>query len=180
VPYNGVNASITVSPTPRLRLTTRGEWFRYDDAEASTPSVVLKDRGYRWGIDASLTPRSGWTLEIGGHGEVLPGASSSGIDGRVSWQASDRWGLSINGGSLQRPLELRFQDAGVTWAGGAVDYRLGERWRAGVSADRYWESRDRPDALSFDWNQWRLSARMSLTLRSSADRWLLPPARTAP
>lgn len=180
VPYNGVNASVAVTPLPPLRITVNGEWFRYDDAAVSAPSVPLEDRGYRWGVAGSFTPRPGWTLDVGGHGEILPGASSSGVDGRVSWQANARLGLSVNGGSLQRPLEFRFQDAGVTWAGGAVDYQFGQRWRAGISADRYWESRDRADALAFDWNQWRLSARMSLTLRSSADRWQLPPARPAP
>jgi hypothetical protein len=83
----------------------------------------------------------------------------------------------VDGGSLERPLELRFQDAGVRYAGASADYHKGERWRFGVSAERYWESRNRPDAAAFDWNQWRLSARASLTLRSSADSWL-PPARS--
>lgn len=180
VPYNGVTATLAVTPISRVQLRARGEWFRYDDDDANTPAVPLKDRGYRWGLEAMLTPRPAWTLELGGHGEVLPGASSRGIDGRVVWQAGERLGLSINGGSLERPLELRFQDAAITWAGAAVDYRIADRWRAGFSADRYWESRDRPDALSFDWNQWRLSARLSVTLKSSADRWLLPPASRTP
>ncbi|MEO5800939.1 MAG: hypothetical protein ABIZ70_03015 [Gemmatimonadales bacterium] len=180
VPYDGAIATLAVTPISRLQLRGRGEWFRYQDAEANTPAVPLKDRGYRWGLEATLTPLPAWTVELGGHGELQPGASSSGIDGRVVWRARERVDLSLNGGSLERPLELRFQDAGVRWAGAALDYHVGDRWRAGVSADRYWESRDRPDALAFDWNQWRLSARVSVTLKSSADRWLLPPASRAP
>jgi hypothetical protein len=123
-----------------------------------------------------------WTIGLSGHGELAPGASSDGADVRASWRPRDRLELSVEGGSLERPLELRFQDAGVRYAGGSADYRAGERWRLGVSVDRYWESRDRPDAASFDWNQWRLSGRVSMTLRSSADRWLPParPAGTAP
>ena len=98
----------------------------------------------------------------------------------MAWHPKERLDFSINGGSLERPLELRFQDAGVTYAGGSVDYRTAGRWRLGFSVDRYWESRYRPDAGSFDWNQWRISARVSLTLKSSADQWLLPPARRTP
>jgi hypothetical protein len=177
VPYNGVNGSLVVSPLKNLQLRARAEWFRYEAADVSAPAVTLEDRGWRWGIDASATPAPKWTIEAGGHGEFLPGASSRGIDGRVTWRPREDLDLSAEGGSLERPLELRFQDAGVTWAGGSAEYHAGQRLRVGLALDRYWESRDRPDAASFDWNQWRLSARVSLTLRSAADRWVLPPAR---
>jgi hypothetical protein len=180
VPYNGVNASIAFNPVAKLQLRGRGEWFKYDDADVSTPQVTLEDHGYRWGVEGSFAPSPKWTIDAGGHGEFLPGASSNGIDGRVTWHARERLDLSVNGGSLERPLELRFQDAGVTFAGGAADYRVADRWRFGLAVDRYWESRDRPDALSFDWNQWRVSARVSLTLKSHADDWVLPPARKTP
>lgn len=177
VPHHGIHGSIGVNPLPRLRLRARGEWFRYDDTETSTPTVTVEDRGWRWGVDGSATPGSRWIVDAGVHGEFLPGAASRGVDARVTWLAREWLDLSVRGGSLERPLELRFQDAGVTWAGVSADYRSGERWRVGLSVDRYWESRDRPDAAAFDWNQWRASARMSLTLRSAADRWILPPGR---
>jgi hypothetical protein len=180
VPYNGVNASLAFNPITKIQVRARGEWFKYDDADVSTPQVSLENHGYRWGVDGSYTPVPKWTIEAGGHGEFLPGASSSGIDGRVTWRARERLDLSVNGGSLERPLELRFQDAGVTYVGGSADYHIDQRWRFGVSVDRYMESRNRPDALSFDWNQWRVSARVSLTLKSSADEWALPPARRTP
>ena len=176
VPFNGVGGSISVNPTAKLQVRSRAEWFRYDAADVSTPTVTLKDRGWRWALEGTLSPAERWTLELDTHGELLPGASSSGMDGRVTWRPQPALDLSLNGGNLARPLELRFQDAGVTYAGASAAYRVGERWRLDVAVDRYWESRDRPDAAAFDWNQWRLSARASLTLRSVADRWL-PPAR---
>jgi hypothetical protein len=176
VPYNGVTGSITVNPTAKLQVRSRAEWFRYDAAGVSTPTVTLTDRGWRWDVAGSLAPVERWTLELDGHGEMLPGASSSGVDGRVTWHPRTALDLSFNGGNLERPLELRFQDAGVTYAGASAAYRAGEQWRLDLAIDRYWESRDRPDAAAIDWNQWRLSARASLTLRSAADRWL-PPAR---
>lgn len=177
VAYHGVNGSVAVNPLRRVQLRARGEWFRYEDTETSTPTVTIEDRGWRWGVDGALTPAERWTVDVGAHGEFLPGASSRGIDGRVAWHFREWLELSVRGGSLERPLELRFQDAGVTWAGASAEYRSGERWRVGLSVDRYWESRDRPDAAAFDWNQWRASARVSLVLRSAADRWVLPPAR---
>jgi hypothetical protein len=177
VPYNGVSGSLTVNPVARVQVRGRGEWFRYDPAEVSAPAVTLENSGWRWGLEATVTPGSRWTMEAGGHAEFQPGASSRGIDGRATWRPRETLDLSLSGGSLERPLELRFQDAGVSWLGGSAAWHAGERWRVGLTLDRYWESRDRPDAGSFDWNQWRVSARVSLTLRSGADRWVLPPGR---
>ena len=177
VPYNAVNGSIAVTPVEKLRLQGRGEWFRYENTATSTPQVDVEDHGWRWAVEASVAPDPRWTVGATGHGEFLPGASSRGADARVAWRPREGLDLAVQGGSLERPLELRFQDAGVTWAGASADYRVAERWRFGLSVDRYWESRDRPDAAAFDWNQWRVSARVSLALRSDADRWVLPPAR---
>lgn len=176
VPFNGVSASLAANPTSKLQLRSRVEWFRYDDAGVSTPTVPLLDQGWRWALEGTLTPAQGWTAELATHGELQPGASSSGVDGRITWHPHPALDLALSGGNLERPLELRFQDAGVTYAGASAGYRLGEQWRLDVSVDRYWESENRLDAAAIDWNQWRLSARASLTLRSSADRWL-PPAR---
>ena len=179
VPYRGVNGSLAVGVVKNLQLRGRGEWFRYEPTEASTPQVNAKESGWRAGVEATLTPRPQWVVTGGAHTERLPGASSVGVDARVSWHPRDPITLSIEGGSLQRPLEFRFQDAGLTWFGAAASYHVAERWQLGATVDRYWESRDRLDAAAFDWNQWRLGLRASMTLRSSADRWDLPPARPA-
>lgn len=176
VPFNGVSGSIAVTPNARLQLRSQAEWFRYEPADVNTPSVPLEDRGWRWSLEGTYTPAPHWTVDLNGHGEFLPGASSRGIDGRLTWRPASRLDLSLDGGSLERPLELRFQDAGVQYAGGSAAYRIDDRWQVGATVDRYWDSRDRPDAASFDWDQWRMSARVSLTLKSDADRWL-PPAR---
>jgi hypothetical protein len=177
VPHSGINGSIAVKPRSNVQLQGRAEWFRYEDTETSTPTVTVEDRGWRWGVDATVTLNPRWRIEAGGHRELVPRAAAGGFTGRVTWSPDDALRMSVQGGSLERPLELRFQDAGVSWAGAAVDYRIAERWSAGLSVDRYWESRDRPDPAAFDWNQWRVSARISLTLGSAADRWVLPPGQ---
>jgi hypothetical protein len=177
VPYRGVNGSLAVGVLPTVQLRARGEWFRYDASNAITPTVDVEDAGWRAAFEATVTPRPQWTVTGSAHAEQLPGASSRGVDARVSWQPREAVTLSLAGGSLERPLELRFQDAGLTWFGATANYRATDRFSIGATADRYWESRDRPDAGAFDWNQWRFGLRASLTLKSDADRWVLPPAR---
>jgi hypothetical protein len=177
VPFNAVSGSLAGRPVARLQLRGRAEWFRYQPTETSTPAVTVRDGGWQLGATGRLELDPRWSVEAGVHAERRPGASSQGADGQVTWHPAEALDISLGGGTLDRPLEFRFQDAGLTWVGGAVEWRSGERWRVGGSVDRYWDARDRPDAASFDWNQWRLSARVSLTLRSGADRWTLPPAR---
>jgi len=45
-----------------------------------------------------------------------------------------------------------------------------------LDASRYAESRRRPDAAAFDWDQLRCSARVVLLFGSAADLTTLPPA----
>lgn len=180
VGYDGFSGSLAGRPFRALLLRGGAEWFRYQETETNTPQVPLRDRGWRWSGEANFAANDHWTLEARIHDERRPGASSQGVDGSVRWRPTASIDLAVSGGTLARPLELRFQDAGITWIGATADWRSGERWRLGVGVDRYWDSRDRPDAASFDWNQWRLSARVALTLRSDADRWVLPPARSRP
>lgn len=176
VPFNGVSAAIAITPMSKVQLRSRVEWYRYDNADVNAAGLSWKEQGWRWAVDGTIAPADQWAVDVGTHGEVQPGASSAGADIRLAWRPTSVVDFALSGGNLARPLELRFQDAGVTYVGIAAGYRTGERWRLDVAVDRYWEARDRPDAASIDWNQWRLSARASLTLRSSADRWL-PPAR---
>jgi hypothetical protein len=49
--------------------------------------------------------------------------------------------------------------------------------RIAVTATRYDEDRQRPDAAAFEWDQLRLGARVVLLFSSGADRAALPPAR---
>jgi hypothetical protein len=174
-PYNGVNGSLAVNPGHGLQLRAGGEWFKYEAAGVSVPTVPLEDRGWRWNLSGTLTPRPEWTVTASGHGSLLPGASSTGIDGRVTWRRDARWDFSAEGGSLESPLEFRYQNDGIDYAGVGVAFHTVERWQLGANIDRYWQSENRPDAASFDFNQWRISARVTLTLRSAADSWL-PPA----
>jgi len=80
------------------------------------------------------------------------------------------------GGRAARYVRRRFNDAELTTLGMDAEYRPDPRWRVGVQAIRYNESRDRPDATAIDWDQFRLAGRITLLFGTNADRVRLPPA----
>ena len=176
VPYHAIHGSASVTPTPSLTLRARGERYRFEDAEVFTPAVTIEDRGWRFESGATWTPAAHWVLDGGYHAEFGPGASSRGFSGRVSWLPSARFTLTAHGAHLQRPLELRFNDAELTTLGVDAEYRPDARWRVGAQAIRYSESRDRPDPTAIDWDQFRLAGRITLLFGTNADRVRLPPA----
>ena len=90
---------------------------------------------------------------------------------------SERLSLSVYGGSLARPLELRYYDADSKWIGARADWQWsGPRvWMDAMLAD---DDRDRPDAGRSSLRQTRIRLGASFTL-GSADRAPLPPARPA-
>ena len=55
-------------------------------------------------------------------------------------------------------------------------WTVNERVRLDGGIARYAETRDRPDAATFDWNQWRLHAGVHWLFGSGADRGGMPPA----
>ncbi len=174
--YEAMHGSVDVTPVRSVIVHVRGEKYRFDDTETSTPLVDVEDHGWRY--DASITwmPDARWTLVAGHPAEFGPGASSLGYDGRVTWEPTSRIAVSAHASRLRRPLELRFSDATLTAFGGDVTLRPDDRWRLDLGASRVREDRDRPDAAAIDWDQWRITARMSWVIGSSADRLPLPRA----
>jgi hypothetical protein len=176
VPHHTAHASASVSPLASLTLRARGERYKFEDTETFTPGVSVEDRGWRFESGVTWTPTAQWVLDGSYQAEFGPGASSRGFTGRLTWLPTSTVSLTAHGARLQRPLELRFNDADLTTLGMDAEYRPQPRWRVGVQAVRYDESRDRPDASAIDWGQFRLSARISLLFGTNADRVRLPPA----
>jgi hypothetical protein len=176
VPHHTIHASGSVTPLNSLTLRARGERYWFEDAEVFTPGVSVEDRGWRFESGATWSPAAQWVLDGSYQAEFGPGASSRGFTGRLTWLATPQLNVSAHGARLQRPLELRFNDAELTTLGVDAEYRPNSRWRIGVQATRYDETRDRPDAAAIDWDQLRLSGRISLLFGTNADRVRLPPA----
>ena len=177
VPHNGVNVSAEFRATRRLSLRARGEAYKYEDAEVSTGLVPqLEDRGWRAsaGGTATLSPR--WTLDADAGVERGPGAAGQYGNATVSWMPNDRYSFDLYGGTVERPLELRYYDATSYWIGGRAERFL--RGQRGVWADvaLVEDDRDRPDAAASSLSQIRVRTGITLSFGSSADRMPLPPA----
>jgi opacity protein-like surface antigen len=181
VPYHAVNASVWLRPIRGMELRGRWERYAFSAAEAETPLVDVDDDGWRFGVGATFSPNSMWTFDAGYREEYGPGASSHGFEGSVSASPLPELTLTGYGATLDRPLEFRFEEAGVDVVGLDAEWRANARIRLWLGAAHYGEDRQRPDASGLDWSQTRLHAGLALEFGSGADRTRLPRAlRTRP
>jgi hypothetical protein len=178
VPYHAVNLSAQVRATSWLSLHGRGERYRFDDAEISTGLVPqLEDRGWRVSTGATATLNRQWTLDATYGLEHGPGAAARYADGSATYAPSERLAFGAYGGTLVRPLELRFYDATSRWIGGRGEWQITSQQRLWADIARVSDKRDRPDASASSLDQLRLRTGITLAFGSGADRMRLPPAR---
>jgi hypothetical protein len=180
VPHNAVHLSGQVRATDRLTLTWRGERYRYEDAAVSTALVPqLEDRGWRASVGAGASLHRQWRADGTFGLEHGPGASSRFADGSVSYLPNERIAIDLYGGTMDRPLELRFYDARSRWIGSRASWQFHPQHRAWGDVAFVDDDRDRPDASASSLSQMRLRTGVSLSFGSGADRVPLPPARPA-
>jgi hypothetical protein len=181
VPYHAVNLAAWVRPLSQVELRGRWERFVFSPTETETPLVDVDHDGWRAAAGITYRPSPAWTFDAGYREEYGPGASSNGFDGFITFAPSSALTLSAYGSTLDRPLEFRFDEGSVDVVGLDAEWSPAERVRMGLGAAQYRAGRGRPDAAGFDWNQTRLTARLSLLLRSESDAVPLPRAlRTRP
>jgi hypothetical protein len=177
VPYNAVNASAQLRPTDWLSLHWRGERYHYESADVSTALVPrLEDRGWRASAGATATFNTRWTLDGDFGLEHGPGAAARFADGTVTYAPNEKYSFDVYGGSMARPLELRYYDATSHWLGGRAEWHFTGQRRIWGDIARVTDDRDRPDASASSLTQFRLRAGLSLAFGSGADRTPLPPA----
>lgn len=176
VPYTAFDASLAVTPIRRLELRTSAEHYSFADAGAATPLVHVESDGWRFSWGGTYALPSNVTIEAGYHAEFGPGASSRGFEGRLSYSPAEFLALSAHGGTLDRPLELRFDEASVQTYGMSARYGPSSRIRFELDGSRYVEDRKRPDAAAFSWDQLRASIRVVFVFASGGDARGLPPA----
>lgn len=176
IPYDAATGEVWLGPWKGLRFSARGEVYRYDDNTAPSPLVTVEDDGWRSRLGVSYV-RGRLNAALGYAADFGPGAASHGWDARVGYDPTDRWTLTVDGGRFERPLEYRFDDSRVHFVGLAASYRLPDNTRFRVRADYFDESRRRPDAAAFSWDQTRLSAEVTLFLSSRERVGRLPPGR---
>jgi len=177
VPHNGVNASAEYRATRQLSLRARGEAYWYEDAEVSTGVVPqLEDQGWRASGGGTLTLNPQWTIDADLGAEYGPGAAGRFGDASVTWMPNDRYSFGLYGGTVDRPLELRFYDATALWAGARAEAFLARQQRVWADVAFVDDERDRPDAAASSLSQVRVRAGVTLSFGSSVDRMPLPPA----
>ncbi|HEU5169262.1 MAG TPA: hypothetical protein VFU46_01920 [Gemmatimonadales bacterium] len=176
VPYTAIDGSFAFAPIPPIRLRVSGERYWFNDSGAETALATYEDRGWRTSLSATALVSRTLTLDGGYHAEFGPGAASRTWDGRVTWLPAPSLTLSAFGSTFTRPLELRFDEAQVNAVGIDAAVRASDRLQLALTGAQYFEDRRRPDAGAFDWNQFRLQARITWVFGSDADRLRLPPA----
>lgn len=177
VSYNAAEGGVGLRVHPRLAFRAGGERYWYDETETSTPLVDVEDAGWRMSTGATWSPAAGLTADAELRREFGVGAYANSVQGTVVWLPKPRWTVRANAGHLERPLEYRYDVSTLDWLGLGADWRSNERMTLGAAVDRWSETRDRPDAAAFSWDQLRLSLKMSWLLVSNADRLPLPPGR---
>ncbi len=176
VPYHAANASISVRPLGDLEIHGRAEIYEFADDEADTPLSDFEEDGWRVGVGGRVNTTAITTVSLDYHAEFGPGASSQGLNGAVELRNGQGFSVTGAGGVLSRPLEFRFGDAKVWFYSLKADFELPSGAVLDISAGRYSETRRRPDAGEFDWNQWRVDAGLRLFFGSGIDERGLHPA----
>jgi hypothetical protein len=126
------------------------------------------------GAVATLTPR--WRLDANVGLEHGPGAAGRFVDGAATY-ATERYSFALYGGTMARPLELRFYDATSRWIGGRADWQFDTQRRVWADVALVGDERERPDASASSLTQVRMRAGVRLSFGSDTDRMPLPPAR---
>lgn len=176
VPYHASYGQIGVRAADWLDVRARGERWAYEAAAVSTALVDAENDGWRWSLGATASLLQHVTFDAGYRAEFGPGASAAGWNGSVSYAPDRRLSVVLQGSTLQRPLEFRFDESRVKSIGLEAQADVTRELRLGLGGVYYREDRRRPDAAAFDWNQFRITARATLLLGRAADLQGLPPA----
>jgi hypothetical protein len=176
VAYRAVHGAVTFVASSQIDLRGRYERYRYEEAETATPLFDAQRDGWRWNVGTTVRPLPGWILDGGYRRDFGPGAAAAGVAGSLTYAPSRRLALTLLGSTVDRPLEFRYNDATVRAYGIDAQVEPSPRVRLGLAATRYEEIHRRPDAGAFDWNQFRVSARVVLQFGNGADGGDLPPA----
>ena len=172
-----MNGSVSLRPIPKLEVRARGERYWFEDTETETPLVNEQDDGWRWSAGATYQLAARLQVDGGFATDFGPGASSQTWSGRVGYDPRENLRLSLDLGTLKRPLEFRFSDANLDWVGLRADWQVMGNLQIGAGAIRYSEDRNRPDNAAFSWDQTRIDFRVTYSMSSGTEWAPLPPAR---
>jgi hypothetical protein len=176
VPYHAAHVALAVNATPRVVVRGRVERYRFEPAEAATPLVDVEEAGWRWELGGTASPARGWTVDGAWRQEFGPGAAAAGASATVTYAPSSRLAVTLLGSAVNRPLEVRFNEAVVRTWGVDGELQASERLRVGATVSSVTQDHRRPDAAAVDWGRVRAAVRVVLLFGSGEDLRGLPPA----
>ena len=176
VPYHATFGRVGVRATSWLDLRASGERYSYAPADVSTALVAVESSGWRYEVGATASVVPGMTIDGAYQADFGPGASAAGATGTISYAPDSRILVTLQGATLQRPLEFRFDESRVKSIGMDLQVNVTTMLRVGVGGVYYAENRRRPDPQSVDWNQFRVTAFATVALGKGGDFRSLPPA----
>jgi len=176
VPYHATFGRVSLRATDWLDVRASGEQYAYSPADVSTALVVMEDAGWRYEVGATASVVPGMTIDGAYHADFGPGASAAGATGTISYAPDSRILVTVQGATLQRPLEFRFDESRLKSIGLDLQASVTAPLRLGVGGVYYDEARRRPDAQALDWNQFRVTAFATIAFGKGADLRGLPPA----
>ena len=174
--YRALFGAFNVTLVKGLELRARGEIYEFDETETATPLVTVEDDGWRWSLDANLVRSRWWSAGLDYFAEFGPGGSSIGVGGRTTVTPISQLSVTAQVGSLDRPLEFRFDDVRLWVYGLRAEYEPAHHLRFAAGILYYDEARQRPDAASFDFDRLRVDVGATVTFGSTADLARLPAA----
>lgn len=183
IPYSAANGSVTVPVGSRLELRGFLEYFWYGDTQADAPLVTVENDGWRSQMAAGYRFSPAWSADATFEVDRGPGAAANYLQGQVRWAPRHDLNLTGHLGTLSRPLELRYNSAGLFWLGFQGDYQPNSQLTLSLLADWLRDESKQPDAGDFTWSQLRLSLRATWFVSSAADLVPLPkglPRRPPP
>ena len=128
VPYNLGFGSVTLDLQHKVQVRARGEIYRFEDADVSTPLVQAEQSGWRGSLGATYRHSPDLIVTADYHIEDGPGSGDLGIDGSVFWRPLPIVAVRGAVANLRRNLEFRFSDAHV--------------WQYSLDVDRVWFGSD--------------------------------------
>jgi hypothetical protein len=176
--YDTRYASVAVYVIPGLELRTRGEAYSYeqsvgvdDNSGQGTATLInAEDSGWRWSVGATYAGFRMVTVDANYSADHGPGASSQGLNGRVTVTPMPQITVALHGGYLDRPLEYRYWDAKVASYGARLDVQPFSGIYANAGVIRYVEARERPDVGNVQWSHVRFTAGLTLVFGSAGHR----------
>jgi hypothetical protein len=154
VGYHELEGRATWRQSPRLTAWASGAWRRFEEANATVILRPLEQEGTRLMLGATWRPVRTVALDGSYRMDRGFGAFLSSGDLSVSWRATPRLALSLDGTAFQQIEQFRIGEGIVYGGGGSADIALTPAVTLLGGANVYRQTFENRPGIA-DWNQLR-------------------------